>query len=145
MSQELKSRTSAFAIRVIKMTQEVRKGKTEDILVRQVIRSATSIAANYRSALRARNKPDFISRITIAEEEADETCYWLETMIAIAIFPEKRLSPLLQEAHELTAIMTATGKTAKENLKKTKIAGFRLNNDKKESSISKQDNSIESG
>jgi four helix bundle protein len=118
MSQQLKDRTKAFAIRVIMMTREIKSNKVEDILVRQIVRSATSIGANYRFALRGRSKPDFISRITIAEEEADETCYWLEILIEIKVFPQKRLEPLLKEAQELTAILTASGRTAKEKLKK---------------------------
>jgi four helix bundle protein len=126
MKQQIIERTSNFAIRIIKMIKQMRSGKVEDILAKQVIRSATSIAANYRSALRARSKPDFISKVAIAEEEADETCYWLELMISIEVFPKKRLDPLLKEAKELTEILTATGKTAKENLKKEKVVGFQF-------------------
>lgn len=118
MSQQLKNRTKAFGIRVIKMVKEIKGNKVEDILTRQIVRSATSVGANYRSALRARSKPDFISKITVAEEEADETCYWLEIMIEIGVFPGKRLEPLLREAQEITAILTTSGKTAKEKLRK---------------------------
>lgn len=118
MSQQLKNRTKAFGIRVIKMVKEIKGNKVEDILIRQIVRSATSVGANYRSALRARSKPDFISKITVAEEEADETCYWLEIMIETGVFPGKRLEPLLREAQEITAILTTSGKTAKEKLRK---------------------------
>lgn len=117
MSQQLKDRTKAFGIRVIKMVKEVKGNKVEDILIRQIVRSATSVGANYRSALRARSSADFVSKITIAEEEADETCYWLEIMIEIEVFPKKRLEPLLKEACEITAILTASGKTAKSKRK----------------------------
>ena len=113
MSQQLKDRTKAFAIRVIKMSKEIPTGKIEDILVRQIVRSATSVGANYRSALRGRSTPDFFSKLTIAEEEADETCYWLEIMQEIQLFPASRIDPLLKEASEITAILTASGKTAK--------------------------------
>lgn len=109
MSQQLKDRTKAFGIRVIKMVREIKAG------------TATSVGANYRSALRGRSKADFISRITIAEEEADETCYWLEIMIEMEIFPKSRLGPLLQEAKEITAILTTAGRTAKEKVKKSSI------------------------
>lgn len=118
MSVQLKERTRAFAIRVIRMVREVKAGKVEDIIVRQVVRSATSVAANYRSALKARSTADFISKITIAEEEADETCYWLELMMEIGIFSSGRLDLLLKEAREITAILTASGKTAKLNKRK---------------------------
>jgi four helix bundle protein len=118
MSRQLMDRTKLFAIRVIRMVKEIKAGKAEDVLVRQIIRSATSVGANYRSALRARSKPDFISKITIAEEEADESCYWLEIMMEIGVFSKDRLQPLLKEAQEITAILTTSGKTAKEKLKK---------------------------
>lgn len=117
MSQQLKDRTKTFAIRIIKMTKEIKPGKIEDILVRQIVRSATSVGANYRSALRRRSSADFISKLTVAEEEADETCYWLEIMIEIELFPKKRLESLLTEAYEITAILTASGKTAKSKRK----------------------------
>jgi four helix bundle protein len=116
MSQQLKDRTRTFGVRVIKMVKEINAGKVEDILIRQIVRSATSIGANYRSALRGRSKADFISKITVAEEEADETCYWLEILIEISVFPKGRLDQLLKEARELTAILTKSGKTAKEKL-----------------------------
>ena len=126
MSQELKDRTKAFGIRVIKMVKEINGGLVEATLIRQIIRSATAVGANYRAALRGRSTADFISRITVAEEEADESCYWLEILIAIKVFPAGRLEPLLKEAQEITAIMTASGKTAKakskiEAEKKSKI------------------------
>jgi len=68
--------------------------------------------------LRARSKADFISKITVAEEEADETCLWLEILIEIEVFPKKRLEALLKEASEITAILTTAGKTAKLKIKK---------------------------
>jgi four helix bundle protein len=117
MSQQLKDRTKAFAVRVIKMCKEIPPGKIEDILVRQVVRSATSVGANYRSSLRGRSTADFISKLTIAEEEADETCYWIELMQEVEIFPANRLSLLHKEATEITAILTASGKTAKAKRK----------------------------
>lgn len=117
MSQQLKDRTKAFSVRVIKMCKEIPSGKIEDIIIKQVVRSATSTAANYRSSLRGRSTADFISKLTIAEEEADETCYWLELMIDVEVFPLKRLEPLLKEATEITAILTASCKTAKSKRK----------------------------
>jgi len=118
MSQQLKDRTKSLGIRVIRMVKEIRGNKVEDILIRQIVRSATSVGANYQSALRARSTPDFISKITVAEEEADETCYWLEIMIEIGVFSKDRLEPLLKEAQEITAILTVSGKTAKDKLRK---------------------------
>jgi len=117
MSQELKDRTKAFGIRVIKMVKEIKGGIVETTLIRQIIRSATSVGANYRAALRGRSTADFISRITVTKEEADESGYWLEILIDINVFPKGRLEPLLKEAREITAIMTASGKTAKRKSK----------------------------
>ena len=96
------------------MTKEIKGSLVEDILIKQIVRCATSIGANYRAALKGRSLADFISRITIAEEEADETCYWLEIFIAIDIFPKARLQPLLKESQEITAILTTSGKTARQ-------------------------------
>ncbi len=75
---------------------------------KQLTRSATSVGANYRSACRARSKADFISKIQIVEEEADESMYWLEMIQELKVVPEKQLVPLLLEANELIAIFAAT-------------------------------------
>ena len=96
-------------VRVIPRYQE------GNVLGNQVLRSATSVGANYRSAQRGKSKADFIAKLAIAEEEADETCYWLELIIASELVPKERLEPLLLEAQELTAILTASGKKAKAN------------------------------
>lgn len=119
MSKELVERTKKFAIRIIKLVQTLpEKDKVSEVLGKQVLRSGTSVGANYRSALRGRSAKDFLSRISIAEEEADETVYWLELLIEAGIVSEKKMKLLLQEAREHTAILTVTGKTKKENMEK---------------------------
>lgn len=123
MSEQLVTRTKQFAIRVIKLVQSLpEKNKVADVLGRQVLRSGTAIGANYRSALRGRSDKDFLSRISIAEEKADETVYWLELLIEAGLVSEEKLCFLLKEERELTAILTAAGKTQKQkmNLKKSK-------------------------
>ncbi len=80
-----------------------------------MLRSATSVDANYRAACRARSKADFISKIAIVEEEADESLFWLELITESGLISAERLKDLTKEADELTAIFTATGKTAKQN------------------------------
>ena len=123
MSEELVTRTKQFAIRIIKLVQSLpQSDKVADVLGKQVLRSGTSIGANYRSALRGRSDKDFLSRLSIAEEEADETIYWLELLIEAGIVSENKLKSLLQEARELTAILTASGKSQKDkmNAKKTR-------------------------
>lgn len=119
MSKELVERTKKFAIRIIKLVQHLpEKEKVSEVLGKQVVRSGTSVGANYRSALRGRSEKDFLSRISIAGEGADETVYWLELLIEAGIVTEKKLKLLLQEARETTAILTTVGKTKKENMGK---------------------------
>lgn len=113
--EELKARTKRFALDVIRLVETLPKNKPSDVIGKQILRSATSIGANYRSACKARSKADFISKITIVEEEADETQYWLELLTESGLIEPKSVTNLLKEAKELTAIFTATGKTAKQN------------------------------
>jgi four helix bundle protein len=114
---DLKQRTQGFALRVIRMVRALPKSAEGKILGNQVLRSATSVGANYRSAQRGKSKADFIAKLAVSEEEADETCYWLELIIAAELLPQDRMEPLLAEAKEITAILTAAGKTAKGNRK----------------------------
>jgi four helix bundle protein len=112
---ELKARTRQFALRIIHLVESMPRGRTIDVLGRQLLRSATSVGANYRAACRARSRADFISKITVAEEEADESLYWLELISESNIIRADRLAGLIKEADELTAILTAAGKTARRN------------------------------
>jgi four helix bundle protein len=114
-TEDLKLRTKQFALRVIKLVEILPKNKIGDVLGKQILRSATSVEANYRTACRARSKADFISKIAIVEEEADESLFWLELITESGLISAERLKDLTKEADELTAIFTATGKTAKQN------------------------------
>jgi four helix bundle protein len=109
-TEELKLRTKQFALRVIKLVEALPKNKIGDVLGKQILRSATSVAANYRAACRARSKADFISKIAIVEEEADESLFWLELIAESGLMNTERLKDLTKEADELTAIFTATAK-----------------------------------
>jgi len=111
----LEERTQAFALRVIRLARALPNTPEGWILAKQVLRSATSVGANYRSAQRGKSKADFIAKLAVAEEEADETCYWLELIVEAELLPRERVEPLLREAMEITAILTAAGKTAKQN------------------------------
>ena len=116
MTQDvLKKRTKVFAIKVIKLTRELPPGRESDVIGKQLLRSATSVAANYRSVCRARSKADFISKMGIVEEEADESCFWMELLIEAGITNGPVITALLKEANELTAIFTASNKTSKGN------------------------------
>jgi four helix bundle protein len=112
-SEELKNRTKLFAIQTIPFVDSLPSWRTVEILGRQLVRSASSVGANDRSACRARSTADFISKITIVEEEADECQYWLELLLELGKSKTSTMEPLLKETGELTAIFTATGQTAK--------------------------------
>ena|SRR5579862_7154111 len=110
---ELKTRTKTFALRIIKLTRAILKNDDAGrVIARQIVRSGTSVAANYRASCRARSRAEFVSKIGTVEEESDETALWLELLIESGIIPVKKLSALLEEANALTAIMAASRKTA---------------------------------
>jgi four helix bundle protein len=113
--EQLKIRSQKFALDVINFTKDLERDQASKVLGNQLLRAATSVGANYRTACRARSKADFISKITIVEEEADECVYWLELIDMAMLKPTEQIVPLKKEASELTAIFTASGKTAKEN------------------------------
>ena len=102
------SRSTCFALFPL-----FQRGRTEDILTKQLARAATSVGAIYRAACRARSRADFVSKITVVEEEADETQYWLKLLLHQSPANHTEILDLLEEAKELTAIFTASGKTAK--------------------------------
>ncbi len=110
---ELKARTKTFALRIIKLTRAIPKiDDAGRVIANQIVRSGTSVAANYRASCRARSQAEFIAKIGTVEEEADETGLWLELLVESGIMPERKLSALLVEASELTAIMASSRKTA---------------------------------
>ena len=119
--EELKIRTKHFAIMVIKLIEDLPGTKAGHTIGNQIIRSGTSVAANYRAACRARSNADFISKITIVEEECDETLFWLELIVEADLLKEEKLHVIIKEADELTAIFTASGKTARQNNPKSTI------------------------
>ncbi len=110
---ELKTRTKTFALRIIKLTRAIPKSDDAGrVIAKQIVRSGTSVAANYRASCRARSQAEFIAKIGTVEEEADETALWLELLVESGIMPTRKLSALLIEANELTAIMASSRKTA---------------------------------
>jgi four helix bundle protein len=112
---DLKRRTKMFALRIMKLVEHLPNNRTGQVIANQILRSGTSVSANYRAACRARSKADFISKITIVEEESDETQFWLEIIIESGLISESKVKDLYNEASELTAIFTSSGKTAKIN------------------------------
>jgi four helix bundle protein len=108
---EMKQRTKAFALRVIKLVDSLPNRLTARRIGDQLVRAGTSVASNYRAACRARSKADFNSKLGIVEEEADESAFWIEILSDAGIMSAKRLSKLLDEANQLTAMMVASRKT----------------------------------
>jgi four helix bundle protein len=111
-ADELKQRTKEFALRVIELVGALPKSVEGRATANQLVRSGTSVAANYRSACRARSRTKFIAKIGVVLEEADETLLWLELIIGAKLLPETRVKALLDEADELVAIMAASRKSA---------------------------------
>ena len=110
---DLRNRTKAFALRVIKMFSALPKTEEARVLGKQVLRSGTSIGANYRESQRARSKPEFIAKIGDCLKELDETAYWLELLDESTIVPSAKLAALRDECDQLLAIFTTISKKAK--------------------------------
>lgn len=112
-SDELKKRTKQFALRVMKLVDALPRTTTGRAIGGQLIRSGTSVGANYRAACRGRSKAEFAAKIGTVAEEADESCFWLELIIDGGLLENRLVKPLLDEADELTAIFTAAAKTSR--------------------------------
>jgi len=110
--RELLQRTKQFALRIFKLVGALPQTIQGKAVAAQLIRSGTSVAANYRAACRARSKAEFVAKLGIVEEEADETAFWLELIIETELVPSAKVKPLLIEAREIVAIMASSKKTA---------------------------------
>jgi four helix bundle protein len=111
--QQLRDRTKVFALRVIKMADVLPRTRAANIITNQVLRSATSMAANYRAAGRVRSKAEFVAKLGVVVEEADETVFWLELLMESGIVSAKKMRELLVEAGQLMLIFSASRRTAK--------------------------------
>jgi len=105
--QDLRERTKAFALRIIKMYSSLPKSSVAQILGKQVLRSGTSVGAHYREAYRSRSTAEFISKIEVGLQELEETVYWFDLLVDSNVFSKKRLTNLQKEAEELIAIFTS--------------------------------------
>ena len=110
---EVRERTKQFAIRIIRLFRSLPKSDDARTIGRQLLRSGTSVAANYRAVCRARSKAEFTAKIGVVVEEADETVFWLELLIDTGIIAQTKLNNLLKEANELLSIFAASQKTVK--------------------------------
>jgi four helix bundle protein len=114
-NENLKARTKRFALDVIKFVETLPPGRTCDVIGKQLLRSGTSVGANYRAACRAKSSADFIYKMGIVEEEADESGYWIELLIESGKIKPSEPSALLKEGSELVAISIASIQTARRN------------------------------
>lgn len=111
MRKNLKTEQRSLALSVIQLAEELPPGRTTNVISRQLVRSATSIGANYRAACRGKSNAGVISKLSIVEEEADESVYWLELLIESDNVPEERVRKLLNESNEIVAMTVASIKT----------------------------------
>jgi four helix bundle protein len=111
--EELRDRTKQFAMRIVKLFRSLPKTEEARVLGRQVLRSGTSVAANYRAVCRSRSRADFISKLAVVTEEMDETAFWLELMVDTGIVPKAKMENLLAEANELVRIFGSSVHTAR--------------------------------
>jgi four helix bundle protein len=111
--ERLQSRTKRFALRIITLYRSLPKTDEARILGKQLLRSGTSVGANYRAACRARSRAEFVAKLGVVLEEADESAFWLDLMQEAGIFPEEKLHEIIDEANELVSIFVASVRTAK--------------------------------
>ena len=115
MQEIIKKRTKQIGLEVIKLVDELPNKPSAWAIAKQIIRSSTSIGANYRAACRAKSTADFINKLKIVEEEADETQYWLEILEESNLINTERIETIKKEVNEIVSIVVASIKTAKEN------------------------------
>ena len=112
-NQDLRKRTFDFSLRVMRLAERLPDTRSGRTIANQIVRSGTSVGANYRAAKRAKSTKDFIAKMGIVEEECDETIYWIELAIASSCLQQDNVGNLLKEANELLAITVASIRTAK--------------------------------
>ena len=113
--QDMKGRFNAFALRVVRLVAALPQGRVGDVLWRQLLKSGTSIGANFREAQRASSKRHFVTILEIALREADETLYWLELLQAASVIKPQRLEEIVRECDELVAILISSVRSAKRH------------------------------
>ena len=112
--EEMKMRTKQFALRVIRLVESLPNGKAANVIGNQLLRSGTSVGANYRASCRAKSTADFVHKLSIVEEETDESIYWMELLVEGEIIKEKLLENLMNEADQILSIIVSSIKTIKE-------------------------------
>lgn len=115
--EQLRPRTKQLALRAIRVVGSLPKTIEAGVIGKQLLRSALSVGANYRAACRARYRAEFVSKMGIVEEEADEVQYWMEILSEAGLLKKERLAPLMKEASEIAAMVVASIKTARKQSK----------------------------
>src|SRR5712691_10819269 len=123
---DLKDRTRAFALAMVQLVEEMPHGRTADVIARQLLRAGTSVGANYRAACRARSRREFVAKLGIVEEEADETQFWLDLVIARGFADTDRVMKLREEARQLVAIIVTSIRTARNTPRSIPHSAFRI-------------------
>jgi four helix bundle protein len=113
---ELKKRTKSFALRIINLVESLPRKRTADVIGKQLLRCGTSVGANYRASNRAKSRADFVFKLSIVEEECDESLYWMELLVEAGVVKERLLQPLMKEADEILSIMVASIVTARSKI-----------------------------
>jgi four helix bundle protein len=124
--RDLRERTKAFAVRIVRLVQELPSERVADVIGRQLLRAGTSVAANYRSARRARSRREFLAKMGIVEEEADEAQFWLDLVVEARLMTSARVSDLRHEAGQLVAITVASIRTARAGRGSVPRSAFRV-------------------
>src|SRR5947208_12900170 len=112
-AEELKARTKQFGLRILKLFQALPRSDEAKVIGRQLLRSGTSVGANYRAVCRARSRREFVSKMGIVVEEADESLFWFELLVEGEIIPAKRLVSLMSDGNQLLAMFAASLRTAR--------------------------------
>src|SRR2546427_8781729 len=124
--RDLRERTKAFALDIVRLVQRLPRDRAADVIGRQLLRAGTSVAANYRSARRARSRREFLAKLGVVEEEADESAFWLELLLEGGLVNSARVAELRDEAKQLVAITIASIRTAREGGRPVPRSAFRV-------------------
>ncbi len=119
MKEEIKLRTKKIGLHIIMLIDGLPSKASSWVIAKEIVRSATSIGANYRAACRAKSDADFINKLKIVEEETDETIYWLELIAEIKMLPKESIQVVKQETNEILSIVVASIKTVRNKINKT--------------------------
>ena len=123
---DLKDRTRAFALAVIRLVDDLPRGRSADVIGSQLLRAGTSVGANYRAACRARSRKEFLAKLGIVEEEADEAQFWLDIVAERRLCSTDRVSSLRDEARQLVAIVVSSIRTARRTPRSIPHSAFRI-------------------